>query len=141
MEAKHPNRSGGMRKGKVSPKSVDEYVSRIPEPSQSMLLKIRAVVRSTLPAEAAEVISYQMPAFKLGKIVVWFAAFQSHCSLFPTAAVMAQFTDELAAYKTSKGTVQFPLDKPLPVALIKKIVRARLQSIGPGTKTRSRKTK
>ena len=95
-----------------------------------MLIKMRAAIRSALPAEATEVISYKMPAFKLKKTLVWFAAFRNHCSLFPTAAVLDQFKTELAGYKTSKGTVQFPLEKPLPIALIKKLVKVRLQLSG-----------
>ena len=106
---------------------VDRYIDAAPEPARAMLIKMQAAIRSTLPKDAVEVISYRMPAFRLKKVLVWYAAFQDHCSLFPTAAVMDQFRDQLAAYKTSKGTVQFPLNKPLPVALIKKLVMARLE--------------
>ena len=81
---------------------------------------------SVVPAEATEVISYKIPAFKHKKILVWYAAFSSHCSLFPTASVIDAFRDELKGFSTSKGTVQFPLDKPLPVALIKKMVKFRV---------------
>ena len=73
-----------------------------------------------MPAEATETISYQMPAIRHNGVLVWYAAFSGHCSLFPTAAVMDKFKNELKGFKTSKGTVQFALDKPLPVALIKK---------------------
>ena len=118
------------QKSKSQPADVDVYVAAIPEPARTMLIKMRAAVRSALPAEANEVISYKIPAFKIQKILVWFAAFRDHCSLFPTAAVLDQFKTELTGYKTSKGTVQFPLDKPLPVALIKKLVNARLQASG-----------
>jgi uncharacterized protein YdhG (YjbR/CyaY superfamily) len=95
-----------------------------------MLAKMRVAIRSALPSDADEVISYRMPAFRLKKVLVWYAAFQDHCSLFPTAAVLDQFRDELTRFKTSKGTVQFPLDKPLPSALIKKLVKARLKQSG-----------
>ncbi len=88
---------------------------------------MRAAIGSALPREATETISYRIPAFKLKKIVVWFAAFQNHCSLFPTAAVIEQFKDELEVYTISKGTIQFPVDKPLPSALIKKLVKVRLE--------------
>jgi uncharacterized protein YdhG (YjbR/CyaY superfamily) len=114
----------------TNPTNVDEYLAATPEPARTMLIKMRAAIRSVLPEEATEVISYKIPAFKLKKILVWFAAFQDHCSLFPTPAILDQFKSELGAYKTSKGTVQFPLDKPLPIALIKKIVKARLQRVG-----------
>jgi uncharacterized protein YdhG (YjbR/CyaY superfamily) len=79
-----------------------------------------------VPAEATETISYQMPAIRHNGVLVWYAAFSNHCSLFPTAAVMDEFKNELKGFTTSKGTVQFPLDKPLPVALIKKIVKTRV---------------
>jgi len=78
------------------------------------------------PPEAAEVISYGIPAFKDKRVLVWFATFSNHCSLFPTASVIGAFKDELKAYTISKGTIQFPLDQPLPVALIRKLVKARV---------------
>jgi uncharacterized protein YdhG (YjbR/CyaY superfamily) len=112
---------------RAASKSVDEYFSRVPESARSTLTKMRAAIRSVLPPEATETISYSIPAFKLKKIVVWFAAFQNHCSLFPTAAVIEQFKDELEGYTISKGTIQFPIGKPLPSALIKKLVKARLE--------------
>ena len=93
---------------------MDEYLARVPEPARTTLNKIRAVIRSVLPAEATEAISYGVPTFKYQAPVIWFAAFSNHCSLFPTAAVIEQFKDELKAYRTSKGTIQFPVDKPLP---------------------------
>lgn len=71
-------------------------------------------------------ISYRIPAFKTERILVWYAAFSDHVSLFPTAAVIKQFKTELKSFRTSKGTIRFPLDKPLPTALIKKIARARV---------------
>ncbi|SRR5581483_1240562 len=106
--------------------TVDEYFARIPEPGRSVLMKLRAAIRSVLPRDATETISYQIPAFARNGVIVWYAAFANHVSLFPRGAVLAQFKDELTGCKTSKGTVQFPLDKPLPVALIKRIVKARL---------------
>ena len=108
-------------------RSVDEYYAQAPEPARDALTKMRAVIRSALPPEATETISYRMPAYKLKKVLVWFAAFQNHCSLFPTAAVIDACKDELEGYTTSKGTVQFPFGKPLPTALIKKLVKVRLQ--------------
>jgi uncharacterized protein YdhG (YjbR/CyaY superfamily) len=88
---------------------------------------MRALIRTALPPEATEIISYRMPAFKHKKVLVWFGAFSNHCSLFPTAATIAAFKDELKGYEISKGTIHFPLDKPLPAALIKKIVKTRLE--------------
>ncbi len=80
--------------------------------------------------EATEIISYKIPAFKHKKVLVWYAAFANHCSLFPTAAVIEQFKDELKDFSTSKGTIHFPLDKPMPVDLIKKMVQERLGRSG-----------
>jgi uncharacterized protein YdhG (YjbR/CyaY superfamily) len=80
-----------------------------------------------VPPEATEIISYKIPAFKHRRVLVWYAAFANHCSLFPTAAVIDAFKDELKGFSTSKGTIHFPLDEPLPIALIKKLVKARVE--------------
>ncbi len=120
---------GRAAKGNAAPKTVDEYLARVPEPARTTLNKIRATIRSVLPPEATEAISYGVPTFKYKGPVVWFAAFSNHCSLFPTAAVIERFKDELKAYRTSKGTIQFPVDKPLPSALLKKMVKARMAAI------------
>src|SRR5262249_39939034 len=116
-----------MRSGKA-PKTVDEYLARVPEPAASTLKHIRAVIRSVVPKETTEVISYGIPMFKFNGMLVGYAAFAKHCSLFPTGSgVINQFEKELKGYKRSKGTIQFSPDQPLPDALIKKIVRARVQ--------------
>lgn len=112
-------------RGKKTPKSVDEYLAGIPEPAHTTLTKIRAAIRSAAPAEAVETISYGMPAFKYKGMLVWFAAFSNHCSLFPTSSIIELFKDQLKNYSTSKGTIQFPLDKPLPASLVQKMVKAR----------------
>jgi len=80
----------------------------------SRVTVLRAAVRSAVPKDAIEVVSYWIPAFRCGKVLVWFAAFSNHCSLFPTAAVIVDFRDELANYSVSKGTIQFPLDSQPP---------------------------
>ena len=90
---------------------------------------MRAAIRSAVPREATETISYRIPAFKHHGILVWFAAFSDHCSLFPTAAVIEAFNEELKGFSTSKGSIHFPLNRPLPVALIKKIVKARVAEL------------
>ena len=110
-------------------KTVDEYVARVPETARSTFAKLRSTVRSAVPKSATETISYGIPAFKQGRVLVWFAAFSNHCSLFPTGAVIEAYKDDLKSFSTSKGTVQFPLDKPLPVALIRKLVKARVAEI------------
>jgi uncharacterized protein YdhG (YjbR/CyaY superfamily) len=108
------------------PKNFDEYLAGVPEPAGSTLKKIRTAIRSAAPREATETISYGIPAFKYKGMLVWFAAFSNHCSLFPTAAVIEAFRSELKRLSTSKGTIHFPTDKPLPTALIKKLVKARV---------------
>jgi uncharacterized protein YdhG (YjbR/CyaY superfamily) len=120
---------GPAAKGNVAPQTVDEYLARVPEPARTTLNKVRAVIRSVVPAEATEGISYGVPTFKYKGPVIWYAAFSTHCSVFPTASVIEKFKDELKAYATSKGTIQFPVDKPLPNALLKKMVKARIAEI------------
>jgi uncharacterized protein YdhG (YjbR/CyaY superfamily) len=116
----------GASKRSSAPQSVDEYLARVPQPARSTLNKMRATIRSAVPAEATETISYGMPAFRHNGVLVWFAAFSNHCSLFPTASVIAEFKNDLKRYSTSKGTIHFPTDKPLPTTLIKKLVKARV---------------
>jgi uncharacterized protein YdhG (YjbR/CyaY superfamily) len=110
-----------------APQSIDQYIAGVPDSARTTLKKMRTAIRSALPSDATETISYRIPAFKRKNILVWFAAFSDHCSLFPTASVIAKFKDELKGFSTSKGTIHFPLDKPLPIALIKKIVKARVK--------------
>ena len=114
------------KKNSSAPKSVDEYVARAPEPALDALKKMRATIRSAVPPDAIEIISYGIPAFKHDRVLVWYAAFSNHCSLFPTAAVIEKFKNELKNFSTSKGTIHFPIDKPLPTVLIKKLVKARV---------------
>jgi len=115
-----------MKKGSGVPRDTDEYIAMVPEPARSTMKKIRAVIRSVVPREATEIISYGMPAFKHHGVLIWFAAFSNHCSLFPTASVIEAFKHELKRYSTSKGTIQFPVNKTLPAALVKKLVKARI---------------
>ncbi len=112
-----------------TPQSVDEYLASVPEPARSTLRRLRAAIRSAAPAQATETISYRMPAFRYQGILVWYAAFSDHCSLFPTAAVIAKFKDELSNFRVSKGTIQFPKDKPLPAALVRKLVKERIAQL------------
>src|SRR5258708_7366435 len=114
-------------KGKT-PKTVDEYLAAVPEPARGTLKHVRAVIQSIVPAETTEVISYAIPMFKYNGMLVGYAAFKDHCSLFPTGSgVLDRFEKELKGYRKSKGTIHFPLDKPLPDALVKKIVKARIK--------------
>lgn len=123
--------SGNRRVAKEKPagRSVSAYLSQVPEPARSTLERVRALIRSVVPREAEEVISYGIPAFKCKKIIVWYAAFSDHCSLFPTAAVIEKFKEDLQGYTISKGTIQFPVGRPLPATLVKAIVKARMAQI------------
>lgn len=115
-------------KGNAPAKNVDEYLAGIPEPARSTLKHIRAVIKSVVPKETTEVISYRIPMFKYRGMLVGYAAFAKHCSLFPTGSgVIEKFAKELKGYQTSRGTIQFPPDKPLPDALVKKIVKERVK--------------
>lgn len=108
-------------------KEVDEYLADIPEPARSTLNKIRTVIRSAVPPEATEAIGYRMPTFRYKGALLGYAAFPGHCGLYPMSpAVIEAFQDELKGYQTSKGTIRFPVDKPLPAALVKKLVKARI---------------
>ncbi len=113
---------------KLPAKSIDHYLADKPEEIRILLEKLRHTILLTAPG-AVEVISYGMPAFKLdGKLLVGFAAFKNHCSFFPwNWHTVDDFKEELKNYHTSKGTIQFTLEKPLPLTLIKKIVKARIR--------------
>ena len=124
-KVKSGNRSPAV-KGKGAPKNVDEYLASVPEAARSTLNKMRVAIRSAVPPEATETISYGMPAFKHKGVLVWFAAFSNHYSLFPGSSVIEAFKNELKGFPTSKGTIHFPTDKRLPTALIKKLVKARV---------------
>jgi uncharacterized protein YdhG (YjbR/CyaY superfamily) len=129
---KKPSRAPALSaKNSAAAKTVEEYLVAVPEPARSTLNKVRAVIRSVVPEETTEVISYRIPAFKSPKgMLMWYAAFSDHCSLFPTASVIAKFKEELKGYRVSKGTVHFPVDEPLPAALLKKMVKARIAELG-----------
>ena len=109
----------------TAPKNIDEYIAGFPKDIQENLEKIRMTIRNAAP-KAEEKISYQIPTFSLKGNLVHFAAFTNHISFFPTSSGIEKFKNELSAYKGAKGTVQFPLDKPIPFDLISKIVRFRV---------------
>ena len=118
---------GSAAKGSVAPKDVDEYLAGVPEPARSTLNRVRAAIRSAVPPEATEAISYRMPTFKYKGPLLGFAAFPNHCGLYPMSpAVMEAFKKELQGFHTSKGAIRFPVDKPLSAALVKKLVKARI---------------
>ena len=109
-----------------APATIDEYLARLPDRERGVLKNLRKTIKSVAP-RAEEVISYGMPAFKDQGMLVYFAAFKNHCSFFPGSSSLAKLKDELKPYQTSKGTLQFTMDKPLPTSLIKKIVKARME--------------
>src|SRR5438094_10404493 len=133
MKKAHPARRRPASTRKVGPESVDDYIDGTPEPARTMLKRMRTAIRSAVPPDAVETISYRIPAFKRKRVLVWYAAFANHCSLFPTGSVIEAFKRELRGFATSKGTIQLPLDEPLPILLIRKLVRARVQQAGSGT--------
>jgi len=106
--------------------SVDEYIATADPHVRKALRDIREAIRSAAP-NAEEVISYQMPAYKQNGMVVFFAGYKNHIGFYPTGSGIENFKNEIAKYKGSKGAVQFPLDKPLPLPLIKKIVKFKLK--------------
>lgn len=107
------------------PINIDEYISGFPKEIQKMLEQFRATIKEAAP-KAEEVISYGIPALKLNGILVWFGAHTNHIGFYPRASAIEAFKKELSIYKGAKGSVQFPLDKPLPLGLIKKIVKFRV---------------
>jgi uncharacterized protein YdhG (YjbR/CyaY superfamily) len=110
-----------------SAKTVEEYLSLSPEQQQKELEKIRKAIRDAAP-KAEEAISYGMPVYKLNGVLVYFGGFKNHCSFFPAGnSAIQKFSNELKSYKTSKGTIQFPLNEAIPVTLIKKIVKERIR--------------
>lgn len=115
-----------MESKKVGFVSIDEYIATFPKETQKILGKIRATIRAAAP-NAKEKISYQMPTFDLKGNLIHFAAFKNHIGFYPTPTGIEKFKKELAVYEGAKGSVQFPLDKPIPYDLIKKIVLFRVK--------------
>ena len=109
----------------MKPENVENYIKSFPEESQKLLKTVRETVKKAAP-EAMEVISYSMPAYKLNGILVWFAAHTNHIGFYPGASGIAAFKKELANYKSAKGSVQFPFNQPLPLDLITRIVKFRV---------------
>jgi uncharacterized protein YdhG (YjbR/CyaY superfamily) len=107
-------------------KTIDEYIATFPNNVQTILQELRQVIRDSAP-EAEETISYRIPAFKLNGILVWFAAFKDHIGFYPKSSGVEAFKKELSGYDVSKGTIRFPLDKPIPFELVRKIVKHRVK--------------
>ena len=122
---------------KTSPE-IDEYIARFPEDVQAILEKVRATIREAAP-EAQETINYQIPTFTLKGNLVHFAAFKKHIGFYPTPSGMEKFKKELSAYKNAKGSVQFPLDQPIPYELIGEIVKFRVEENLARAETKGKK--
>jgi uncharacterized protein YdhG (YjbR/CyaY superfamily) len=118
---------------KKAPKDVDSYIKAAPIESRDKLVQIRKIIKTTAP-KADERISYGMPYYDYRGRLAYFAAFKEHVSLFVPTPVIEEHARELEGYKTAKATVRFPIDKPLPVALIKKLIKARIKKNNKGKK-------
>lgn len=111
---------------KIQSKNMDEYIAGFPAEVQDLLQQVRTTIRKAAP-KAEEAMSYAMPTFKLNGNLVHFAAYKNHIGFYPTPSGIEAFKEELSAYKSSKGAVQFPIDQRLPLSLISKIVKFRVQ--------------
>ena len=115
---------------RAKPETIDDYLRRVSPDKRAALNRLRRTIRSIMP-KAEECISYQLPAFRLnGKVVVWMGAGAHHCAFYPGGGV-AEFKSELADYDTSKGTVRFEPDQPLPATLVRKLIKARMRRLWP----------
>jgi uncharacterized protein YdhG (YjbR/CyaY superfamily) len=120
--------------------SVNEYHQQVSSVQRHQIEELRETIRQAVP-NAAEVICYNMPAFKTSRVLVYYAACQNHIGFYPTASPIVAFKEKLAAYKTSKGAIQFPLDKPIPNVLVKEIVLFRLKEVEERARTRQKVVK
>lgn len=109
-------------------KQIDQYIAGFPAETQLKLQEIRAYILEAAP-HAEEVISYGMPAIKQGKVLVYYAGYKNHIGFYPTGTGIAAFQEEIAAYKNSKGAVQFPLDKKIPKTLVQKMVKFKVKEV------------
>jgi uncharacterized protein YdhG (YjbR/CyaY superfamily) len=119
-------------------KDIDDYIADFPKATQEILQNLRTTIQQAAP-EAVEKISYQMPAFTYNGILVYFAAYKNHIGFYPTASGIAAFKNEISGYKNAKGSVQFPIDKHLPIDLIAKIVAFKLEENRNRAKAKSKK--
>jgi uncharacterized protein YdhG (YjbR/CyaY superfamily) len=124
---KKPQAKRSAAKPEAGAADVDKYLAKVPEPARSTLQKVRAMIRKAAPPEATEAISYGIPAFKLNGMLVAYAAFKEHCSFFPASGtLLKEFAEALKGYPSSKGTIRFAVDEPLPEELVRKLVEARV---------------
>jgi len=126
-----------MQTSKATPQDIDEYIANFPKDVQAILQKIRKTIRKTAPG-AQETINYQMPTFTLHGNLVHFAAFEKHIGFYPTPSGIEKFKKEIDAYKNAKGSVQFPLDQPIPYELISRITEFRVKEQQAKAKKKSK---
>ncbi len=115
-----------MKKDQKKPETIDEYIAQFPENTQLQLTKMRNIIRKTVP-KAMEAVKYGMPAFTLQGNLIYFAGYNHHIGFYPMPTVINAFKEELTTFKTSKGAIQFPIETPLPITLIKKMVALRVK--------------
>jgi uncharacterized protein YdhG (YjbR/CyaY superfamily) len=127
-----------MKRRPAPPVTIDEYIAGCTPKAQSILHRIRQTVRDAAP-EAEELISYRMPAFRLGGMLVYFAAFKNHVGLYPPVRGDARLEAAVAPYAGEKGNLRFALDRPIPFALIKRIIRLRVRQLEQAAATAARK--
>ena len=130
--APNGNRVAALR---ASSEAVDAYIAAVPEPARTGLVQLREIIRSAVPKEAVEVISYGIPAFALSKPFFGYAAFKNHLSVLPfSGSLFNSFTEELKPYTRTKSSLHLPFDQPIPAALIRKLVRSRVAAIPNSTR-------
>jgi uncharacterized protein YdhG (YjbR/CyaY superfamily) len=128
-----------MRANQTAPRDMDEYIAGFPKDVQEILEKIRMTIRKAAP-DAEEIIKYQIPTFTLKGNLVHFGAFKKHIGFYPAPSGIEEFKEELSVYEGAKGSIKFPLDKPIPFALISKIVKFRVkENLGRGEAKRKKK--
>lgn len=128
-----------MRANQTAPRDIDEYIAGFPKDVQEILEKIRMTIRKAAP-DAEEIIKYQIPTFTLKGNLVHFGAFKKHIGFYPAPSGIEEFKEELSVYEGAKGSIKFPLDKPIPFALISKIVKFRVkENMGRGEAKRKKK--
>jgi uncharacterized protein YdhG (YjbR/CyaY superfamily) len=127
----------GMKTNLVSPNNIDAYIAGFPRAVQAHLKQIRATIKRVVP-DAEEAIKYRMPTFVLNENLVHFAAFANHIGFYPTPPGIETFKDELSSYKGAKGSVQFPIDHPMPLHLIERIVKFRVKEVRAKTKKKNK---
>ena len=129
-----------MKTKPATPQNIDEYIAGFPKDVQQLLENIRQTIKKATP-QAEETISYKMPTFKLkGQDLIYFAAYKKHIGLYPVPGGDAKFNEEVSAYRAGKGTLQFPLDQPIPYKLIGRIVKVRAKETATKAAPQKKKT-